>query len=373
MSTPLRERPDAPLGTLIFRAGLLPAETIESALEEGVKTGKRLGEILTERGLISEVDLARLLAGQKGLEFVTLREQIVDPSAAALFTEEQARLFRALPYAFDGELPVVAIADPTDDVLIRNIREALGREDARFVVSAPQRARRDRRRRLLAAAPPRPRGLARARRLPPPEAEAVPRSSTRTATARRRRARSRAAPPRGRRAGRARAPAFQVEAPRSELRRRYESLDPPEPRCRCPRARAGYRRRPRATRGPARARHAPGARAVATSSPSLPSVEPEPPFAPERTMPPEVVPEAYDRPPPSSRPSLARAFPAEPASAPQMPSPWAPSRRVPPTSIRARRGRAGAVPGARSPPSAGPVPARSAAARASTSEPQPRA
>jgi hypothetical protein len=136
MSTPLRERPDAPLGTLIFRAGLLPAETIESALEEGVKTGKRLGEILTERGLISEVDLARLLAGQKGLEFVILREQIVEPSAAALFTEEQARLFRALPYAFDGELPVVAIADPTDDVLIRNIREALGREDARFVVTA---------------------------------------------------------------------------------------------------------------------------------------------------------------------------------------------------------------------------------------------
>ncbi len=136
MSTPLRERPDAPLGTLIFRAGLLPAETIESALEEGVKTGKRLGEILTERGLISEVDLARLLAGQKGLEFVILREQIVDPAAASLFTEEQARLFRALPYAFDGELPVVAIADPTDEVLIRNIREALGREDARFVVTA---------------------------------------------------------------------------------------------------------------------------------------------------------------------------------------------------------------------------------------------
>ena len=136
MSTPLRERPDAPLGTLIFRAGLLPAETIESALEEGVKTGKRLGEILTERGLISEVDLARLLAGQKGLEFVTLREQIVDPSAASLFTEEQARLFRALPYSFDGELPVVAIADPTDEVLMRNIREALGREEARFVVSA---------------------------------------------------------------------------------------------------------------------------------------------------------------------------------------------------------------------------------------------
>jgi hypothetical protein len=135
LSTPLRERPDAPLGTLIFRAGLLPAETIENALEEGVKTGKRLGEILTERGLIQEADLARLLAGQKGLSFVTLREQIVDPAAAGLFSEDQARLFRALPYAFEDGVPIVAIADPTDEVLTRNVREALARDDARFVVS----------------------------------------------------------------------------------------------------------------------------------------------------------------------------------------------------------------------------------------------
>ncbi|MGH3037091.1 MAG: hypothetical protein ACRDMU_07900 [Gaiellaceae bacterium] len=135
MSTPLRERPDAPLGTLIFRAGLLPAETIESALEEGVKTGKRLGEILTERGLLKEVDLARLLAGQKGLEFVPVREHIVDPDAASLFTHDEARLFRALPYAFDEGVPVVAIPDPTDEVVLRNIREALGRDEVRFVVS----------------------------------------------------------------------------------------------------------------------------------------------------------------------------------------------------------------------------------------------
>jgi hypothetical protein len=135
VSTPLRERPDAPLGTLIFRAGLLPAETIESALEEGVKTGKRLGEILTERGLLKEVDLARLLAGQKGLDFVPVREHIVDPAAASLFTHDQARLFSALPYAFEEGVPVIAIPDPTDEVVLRNIREAIGREDVRFVVS----------------------------------------------------------------------------------------------------------------------------------------------------------------------------------------------------------------------------------------------
>jgi hypothetical protein len=135
MSTPLKERPDAPLGTLIFRAGLLPAETIENALEEGVKTGRRLGEILIERGLIKEEDLTRLLAGQKGLPFISVRERGVDPEAARLLAEDQARLFTALPIAFEEGVPVVAVADPTNDVLTRNIREALGQE-ARFVVAA---------------------------------------------------------------------------------------------------------------------------------------------------------------------------------------------------------------------------------------------
>jgi hypothetical protein len=135
MSTPLRERPDAPLGTLIFRAGLLPAETIENALEEGVKTGRRLGEILVERNLIKEEDLTRLLAGQKGLPFVSLRERMVEPDAARLLSEDQARLFTALPIGFEEGVPVVAVADPTNDVLNRNIREALGQE-ARFIVVA---------------------------------------------------------------------------------------------------------------------------------------------------------------------------------------------------------------------------------------------
>jgi hypothetical protein len=135
MSTPLRERPDAPLGTLIFRAGLLPAETIENALEEGVKTGRRLGEILVERGLIKEEDLTRLLAGQKGLPFINLREQQIDPEAAQLLAEDQARLFTALPIGFEDNAVVVALADPTNDVLTRNVREAVGQE-VRLVVAA---------------------------------------------------------------------------------------------------------------------------------------------------------------------------------------------------------------------------------------------
>ncbi|HYZ18580.1 MAG TPA: hypothetical protein VE615_03460, partial [Gaiellaceae bacterium] len=70
---------DVPLGTLIFRAGLLAEEQLEDALQEGMRSGKRLGEVLLERGWLHERDLGRLLAGQKGLPFVELSGVMPDP------------------------------------------------------------------------------------------------------------------------------------------------------------------------------------------------------------------------------------------------------------------------------------------------------
>jgi hypothetical protein len=130
-----RQRADAPLGTLIFRAGLVPADQLEDALEEGVRRGRRLGEILLERGLIEESDLARILAGQKGLPYVDPAVEEVDPAAAQLLSEDKARLYRALPVRIEEGVPVVAIIDPTNEVVVREVTAALGQEP-RFAVAA---------------------------------------------------------------------------------------------------------------------------------------------------------------------------------------------------------------------------------------------
>lgn len=126
---------DVPLGTLIFRAGLLAEEQLEDALEEGMRTGKRLREVLLERGWLHERDLGRLLAGQKGLPFVELPGVSVDPTAVPLIPEEKARMQNALAIAFEKGVPVVAVADPTNDLLMENLRRVLGCEP-RLVVAA---------------------------------------------------------------------------------------------------------------------------------------------------------------------------------------------------------------------------------------------
>jgi hypothetical protein len=126
---------DVPLGTLIFRAGLLAEEQLEDALQEGMRTGKRLGEVLSQRGLIRDADLGRLLAGQQGLPFVDITTIPVDPAARQLLPESIARIQNALAFALEGGVPVVAVADPTNELVVENVRRALGSEP-RLVVAA---------------------------------------------------------------------------------------------------------------------------------------------------------------------------------------------------------------------------------------------
>ena len=125
---PVAEMRDVPLGTLIFRAGLLTEEQLEEALQDGMQRGKRLGEVLLERGLVSEEDLGRLLAGQKGLRFVQLDSAAIDPAAVQLLPVEKARLHSVLPIGFQDGLPVVAVVDPSNDLVVENVRRALNCE-----------------------------------------------------------------------------------------------------------------------------------------------------------------------------------------------------------------------------------------------------
>jgi hypothetical protein len=128
------QRPDAPLGTLIFREGLLSAEQLEESLGEAVKTGKRLGQVLVDKGLLQESQVARIIAKQKNLGFVDLAELEIDSDTARLLPHETAWLHHALPIAVEDDVLVVAVEDPTDEEALGTVKTALGRE-ARFVVA----------------------------------------------------------------------------------------------------------------------------------------------------------------------------------------------------------------------------------------------
>jgi hypothetical protein len=126
---------DMPLGTLIFRAGLIAPQQLEDALAEGLRSGKRLGEVLLARGWLSEEDLSRLLAGQKGLPYADLEKIAIDRELAQAMSYDDARNEMALPVVAEFGVPVIAMADP-DEAAMDRLRAQLGSE-VRFVVGAP--------------------------------------------------------------------------------------------------------------------------------------------------------------------------------------------------------------------------------------------
>lgn len=123
----------APLGTLLAEAGLLQSAEIDFALTRAQEDGKRLGEVLVDLGLVTPADIVRLVAEQRGLPFLDVRTLAIDPSAARLLPADLAHVLRTLPLGFVRGLPVVAVADPTDEGAMKGAEAVL--RSVRFVAS----------------------------------------------------------------------------------------------------------------------------------------------------------------------------------------------------------------------------------------------
>lgn len=113
-----------PLGTLVYRAGLMPLETVNRALAEAQDSGRRLGEVLLEYGL-PERELTRLLAAQHGQEFVDLTEFPIDHEVAHLLSRSVAEMYCALPLRREGECTIVAVPDADNAAHLTRLHEAL--------------------------------------------------------------------------------------------------------------------------------------------------------------------------------------------------------------------------------------------------------
>ncbi len=111
------ERAITPLGALLVERGDLSGQQLRDALGAQTSTGKRLGEILVEVGVISERVLSSALAEQVGLETIDLARARPDIAIVGLLTAEEARLWHALPLRKVGGRIDVAIADALDPEL----------------------------------------------------------------------------------------------------------------------------------------------------------------------------------------------------------------------------------------------------------------
>jgi len=119
------------LAALLTEAGIASEDQIHEALEEGERTGEKLGEVVVKRGWASEETLARLLAEQWGLTSVDPGALSLDPLAVSRIDIARATDLGGFPVWFDQQGIVVAVAEPSDERFAA-FRELLG--NTSFVV-----------------------------------------------------------------------------------------------------------------------------------------------------------------------------------------------------------------------------------------------
>jgi len=110
------------LGETLLRDGLLTREKLAQALAEQKSTKHRLGYVLVKLGLVSELEITKILARQYRMPAVDLSRFEVDPKMLKLVPADMATKGVVLPLKREGRTLTVAMADPTDLGLLEDLK-----------------------------------------------------------------------------------------------------------------------------------------------------------------------------------------------------------------------------------------------------------
>ncbi|MFC1533335.1 ATPase, T2SS/T4P/T4SS family [Thermodesulfobacteriota bacterium] len=114
------------LGELLIETGLLAVEQLTEALKVQHETSKRLGEILIEMKFISEEEMAFALAMQLRIPYIDLSDYSIKDNVIENIPREISRKFICVPIELDNNILNVAMADPLDLNMIKDLQFITG-------------------------------------------------------------------------------------------------------------------------------------------------------------------------------------------------------------------------------------------------------
>jgi len=116
------------LGNLLVERGIVTEEQVKRALSEQKVSGELLGTILVRLGYATEEDVASTLSEQMGLAFIDLSTYQVDKEVMGIIPEKIARRFNAIPLFKVGNMVTVAMENPLDIQSVDEINRITGLE-----------------------------------------------------------------------------------------------------------------------------------------------------------------------------------------------------------------------------------------------------
>ncbi len=122
------------LGDLLVEKGLITDDQLQLALQEQKKLGRKLGNTLIELGMIDEQSILNLLSSQLGIPLVDLRNFTYDEAVLRTLSESIARRYRAIVLEDRATDYLVGMADPTDLYALDEIQEKLSKPVSQAIV-----------------------------------------------------------------------------------------------------------------------------------------------------------------------------------------------------------------------------------------------
>ena len=113
------------LGDLLFEAGLITEEQLQTTLKEK-GPGQKLGDALLQRGYITEQQLIEVLEFQLGIPHISLYRYPFDTKIFNVISKETAKRNLLIPLKKEGDKLFVAMADPMDYFAIDDLRLSTG-------------------------------------------------------------------------------------------------------------------------------------------------------------------------------------------------------------------------------------------------------
>lgn len=111
------------LGEILIEAKLVDAGELETALTRQRESGRPLGAVLVQDGIVSEADIARALEVQLKIPFVALKDERIAPAIATRMAMDYLREHRCLPLYSLGDRIVLALANPLDLTAVNAVEE----------------------------------------------------------------------------------------------------------------------------------------------------------------------------------------------------------------------------------------------------------
>lgn len=114
------------LGDLLVETNMITHDQLRTALDIQRITNKKLGQILVDEGILSEMQMVEVLEMQLGIPRAALDKYPIEPETAKLITERMAKRHEIIPLRIENGKMIIAMTDPMNIFAFDDVKLATG-------------------------------------------------------------------------------------------------------------------------------------------------------------------------------------------------------------------------------------------------------